>query len=306
MNNFIKKTLFLIGIMIISYLFLGLLANGYTDPFYLRFTSPKQKSLIIGSSRAAQGIMPSVLNTTLDAKRFINPIYNYSFTILHSPYGNTYYKAIEAKLDKHTTNGLFILDVNPWTISSDKSINYERETKKELGKLKYFNMYPNYDYLINAYKKSIFTTLSNQFVKDTTLKLHDNGWMEVSVKFNIKQFEKSKIEKVKMYKKNNLLRFNISTDRIQWLGKTIDLLNKHGNVILVRVPVSDEILEIEDKLIENFDSLIKTKFKDIPYLNYKNVNKDYLYIDGNHLYKESSKEFSKKLATDINELYLNE
>ena len=39
--------------------------NGKIDGFYLRFTTPKQHSLVIGNSRAAQGIVPSVVNESL-------------------------------------------------------------------------------------------------------------------------------------------------------------------------------------------------------------------------------------------------
>ena len=159
MRKFIHKILILVIGILSSYIFLGFFADGYTDPFYLRFTSPKQKSLIIGTSRAAQGIRPSIMDSVLDAKRFNIPIYNFAFTILHSPYGKTYYNAIDSKLVKDNFNGLFIVAVDPWSISLRTNLNYDIESKKELSKLIYFNMNPNYDYLMNAYKSSMFNLL---------------------------------------------------------------------------------------------------------------------------------------------------
>jgi hypothetical protein len=82
------------------------------------------------------------------------------------------------------------------------------------------------------------------------------------------------------------------------------LLKKHGKVVLVRIPVSEEILKIENKLCISFDSIIESRFVDVPYLNYKNEAKKYMYIDGVHLYKKSGKEFTKQLANDINSLRL--
>ena len=41
------------------------LADGTTDDAYLKFTTPKQGSLILGSSIAAQGIHPKELNAVL-------------------------------------------------------------------------------------------------------------------------------------------------------------------------------------------------------------------------------------------------
>ena len=36
-------------------------ADGYSDAFYLKFTSSKKSNLILGTSKAAQGLQPDVL-----------------------------------------------------------------------------------------------------------------------------------------------------------------------------------------------------------------------------------------------------
>ncbi|QOD61513.1 hypothetical protein H9I45_03420 [Polaribacter haliotis] len=305
MKNFIIKITFLVTTILITYILLGFLADGTTDPFYLRFTSPKQKSLILGTSRAAQGIRPQILNSVIDKNILNHSIYNFAFTILHSPYGETYYKAIKSKLDENSFNGLFILSVDPWSISQRTNLNYDIESKKELSKLTFFNMNPNYDYLVNSYKNSMFNLLINKFNRDSTLLLHKNGWLEVNINMEKNDLRKRTLSKIEVYKENGKI-YEISDKRIFWLDKTIQLLKKHGRVILVRIPVNKEILAVENELCENFDSIINTRFNNLLYLNYKEDSNNYTFIDGNHLYKASGKFFSKKLANDINNLSFNE
>ncbi|MCY0969567.1 hypothetical protein ACM642_10780 [Chryseobacterium sp. CY353] len=58
MKKFILKLFFWIIPIIAIHYFLGGFAGGNTDSFYKRFTSPQQSNLILGNSRAAQGIRP--------------------------------------------------------------------------------------------------------------------------------------------------------------------------------------------------------------------------------------------------------
>ena len=303
MKKFLHKIILLICIVCSTYLLLGFLGDGYTDPFYLRFTSPKQKSLILGTSRAAQGIQPQVLNKLIKGD-FDLPIYNYSFTMLHSPYGETYYNAIVEKLDEDTVNGLFIITVDPWSVSTRTIIDYPIETKKELGKLTYFNMYPNYDYLANAYRETVFKLLGKVFEKNKgAYRLHDDGWLEVDISMGKKVLMERTKKSVNGYRLENLPIYKISEERLNWLKKTVLKLEKHGKVIFIRMPVDFGILKSDNKLCKNFDSIIKTTYKHVPYLNYKQVGDQYTYIEGIHLYKDSGKKFSEKLAKDINNLF---
>ncbi|WP_418637693.1 hypothetical protein [Winogradskyella sp.] len=299
----VKITVTLVFILTI-YGILGFLADGYTDPFYLRFTSTKQQSLILGTSRAAQGIRPQIVDSVLERK-VGKSIYNFSFTLLDSPYGETYYNAIQSKLDNSTKDGLFIVTVDPWSVSSRNDFSYEIESKKVLGKLTFFNMNPNYDYLIHAYNQSVFSILLAKFKKKPPLFLHKDGWLEVSVSMDSLDINKRVNTKISDYK-TNLTIYKISENRINWLARTIDLLNNYGNVILVRIPVGNQILAIEDQLYKPFDSLMISRFKNIPYLNFVNDGKKYQFVDGNHLYKKSAKHFSIALAKQINKMFLDE
>ena len=306
MIRFITKIVSLCSVVALTYIALGFLADGYSDPFYLRFTSSKQKSMILGTSRAAQGVVPEILNNLIERKNYEGSIYNYSFTVLHSPFGKTYYKAIEEKLDKDTKNGLFIVTVDPWSIASRIDIDHDRETELELSKINTFNSFPNYDYLKNAYQESFFYLLKKKTFSSKTTFLHEDGWLEVSIDTTRSLILKSMTEKISDYKYNQLPQYKISKNRLEYLKKTVKFLKNKGKVILVRLPVDKKMLAIENELSPKFNKKMKDLGKDIGslYLNYD--DNGYLFPDGHHLYKESGKEFSVKLANDINQLYLNE
>ena len=95
MKKFLIKLLLFLSVVILTFGYIFSFADGYTDPFYMRFTTAKQKNLIIGTSRAAQGIQPQILNKKLNLKFF-----NYAFTVMHSPFGETYLNSIKSKLDE--------------------------------------------------------------------------------------------------------------------------------------------------------------------------------------------------------------
>lgn len=148
-------------------------ADGYTDPFYLRFTSEKQENLILGTSRSAQGILPSVLEKEIDKSFF-----NFSFTILHSPYGDVYLDAIKHKLKKKSNDQVFILAVDPWSISSSSSDpNDNREFREKdliLDNMHLFNYSPNFEYLLKNLDGN-YTNIFNSPKGDNKMFLHKNG-----------------------------------------------------------------------------------------------------------------------------------
>lgn len=305
MKSFIKKITVLFLFVIVIYVSLGFLADGYTDAFYSRFTVPKQSSLIIGTSRVAQGIHPSVLNEKLDATKYQLPVYNFGFTILDSPYGKTYYNLIVNKLKENTNNGIFILDINPWGLSSRKELKKPRESERQISKITYTSLNPNYDYLRNGYKGTMFGLIYKKIKRDTTLFLNENGRLLVNVDMSSSEVSRRTVGKIKTYKRNRE-EFKFSLKRLEWLKKTVSFLSKKGKVIFVRMPINKEILELENSLIPNFDELIVDSFPNVTYLNYKNQREGLVFIDGNHLYKKSGKGFTELLAKDIERISKNE
>ena len=106
MKLFFIKISFLVTVVFISiYCLLYYLPDGYKDVYYKRFSTPRATSLIIGTSRAAQGIFPVILEKELIKENYSLPIFNYSFTLHHSPFGEPYNNSIKLKL-KHTDNKL--------------------------------------------------------------------------------------------------------------------------------------------------------------------------------------------------------
>lgn len=89
----IKIFLFLIPVLA-WFLILGSFADGNTDNYYQHFTSPKPYNLILGSSRAAQGINPNILEKNLPDRKFDN----FALTVVDSPYVEIYLDAIKKKI----------------------------------------------------------------------------------------------------------------------------------------------------------------------------------------------------------------
>lgn len=294
MKRYIIQLGIFIGISSVSFLLLLLKADGKSDPFYLRFTTPKQNNLIIGLSRAAQGIQPQRLKNIIGAD-----FYNYSFTITDSPYGPAYYKSIQKKLDESTQNGIFIIEVSPWGICAasanpNDSLLFE-ENEACVGKMNDVNRYPNYEYLL--------TFFSGQFDKIflrpmKTMLLHDDGWLEVTIPMDSAVVALRAHNKIKFYKEINLPQYKYSTLRYAYLMKTIDLLKDHGTVYLVRLPIHPEMKEVEHLFMHDFnEKMIElSKQKNVPYLDLTKYNSDFIYTDGNHLYKESGKIVSDTIA----------
>ena len=81
MKRFIVQFSIIALIALSLFIWIFSFADGTNDPFYLRFTSPKQNNLIIGTSRAAQGLQPKILNGICQTE-----FYNYAFTLGRSPF----------------------------------------------------------------------------------------------------------------------------------------------------------------------------------------------------------------------------
>jgi hypothetical protein len=275
-------------------------ADGSTDPFYLRFASPRQSSLILGTSRAAQGIQPKILDEILESDKN-HKFYNYAFTLGHSPYGPTYLQSIKTKINSKTNKGVFIVTVDPWAISSTKEnpndFSNFREKERILGKVTINNVSPNIQYLLFGFEGSYINILKNKY-QNTALFLHKDGWLEVDVPMDSVSVNKRISQKIRNYRNINLPLFHFSELRLLYLEKTIMYLKEYGSVYLARLPVHPKMLEIEKSLMPDFDEKINqlVKSRKIPYLDMTNNNEQYEFIDGNHLYKTSGAEVSKKIA----------
>ena len=310
---------FLIKSSVFLFLLLGTItvvffkADGHTDPFYVRFTAPKQTSLILGTSKAAQGLRPSILNEKLNR----NDIFNYAFTLRISPYGPVYLESIKNKLKKNSNGGIFILAVDTWSIFTDTDTPNNPETFKEnsrfLPKITIPDANPNINYLLSGYEDMYVKILYNK----SFMFLNDNGWLEVYINNyknklisttthrsfyfdslrHVKHFEASitrYLNKTKTYKYSQL--------RLEYLKKTIKFLKTRGEVYLVRLPVHNDMIEIENSIMSDFNSTMTTISNDfsIDYYDLTYLNSSCNFNDANHLNRESTTFVSKELAKKIN------
>lgn len=270
----------------------------YADPFYEKFTTPKQYSMILGASRALRGIRPQVLDSSLSKNNYALPTYNFSFTIKQASYGKSYLQAVKRKLDSSVTNQLFIVTVNPWMLAN-RTPNARVESDSILLEDPPHNMLnmtatPNFEYLIKNFR---FFNFRHIFRKEN--KLHKDGWLEPNLRpYTSEQFLERKQSNVSLYI-NMAKDSRISKYRLYWLQNTILYLKRYGRVVVVRMPVDKEFLVVENKFWKNFDSEMEniTASESIDYFNFS-VNKWSTY-DGQHLDKNGSKLFSRALSDSI-------
>ncbi|HPE40214.1 MAG TPA: hypothetical protein PLI77_03900 [Bacteroidales bacterium] len=299
MKRFLKQFLLFSILPVAVFLITSIIyADGFIDPFYLRFTTPKQQNLIIGTSRAAQGILPSVLKSNLN-----KDFYNYSFTVSHSPFGEAYYNSIIRKLNKRTKDGIFIISVDPFSITS----HYDNDGKesfvneKMIEKQMTVSMNPNIEFIIKnglSPWRAIFS--HHKIVKNEITFLHKDGWMEVKYPWTAEKYKTNLEVKMKDYRKNQMNRKR-SSHRVYYLKKTIQSLQKYGKVYLVRIPTAKEMYDLENDLLPNFNYRIQEiadQYK-VPYIDCSKDFSIYQTTDGNHLFHPSAKRFTQALCDSI-------
>jgi len=266
------------------------------DEFYVRFTTPKANSLVIGSSRAAQGFVP---------EEWPRPISNFAFTMANSPYGEVYNRAIFEKLEM-TSAGDVIVEVNPLTFSFDTVENPLQddalfaEKGKHLDRMHFFNNDPNLEYLFTSFDGPLIKL----WAEPSKYNLHEDGWLEVGGDAHVDPIARQvTIDKAKSNYQKVFLTKRLSQDRIAAFRELLATLRPIKNVHLVRFPVSPEMLKLEHDYCPEFDSLMETMANaaGIDYLNYAKESDVYVTNDLHHLNKKFGRLFTKKLSEDIDQ-----
>ena len=296
MRHFLLKISVALLIAFAMHFAAGYFSGGKTDDYYLRFTTPSAKSMIIGSSRAAQGIQPDSLNEVCKLFGYDTPIFNFAFTSMASPYGEIYTKTIQSKLDTSTNSGLFIVCVEPYMLGGLSADNLV-EKNGPLNDLHFLKSYPNWEYLLKRYSygwgRMALTSLG---LYNSTSELHSNGWLEINVIVDSVN-AKNRAYDVLHDKRNDIGKFSLSPYRLHWLRETITLLQRYGNVVLVRVPVSREFYEFEQLLSPAFDQtmLEEARYHQIVYKNFQDQSESLTFKDGHHMQLTSTARFSSTL-----------
>ena len=155
MKKFLSKIILFLLLITSIVSFILVKYGGFVDYFYLKFTSPKQTSMILGDSRSFQGIQPKVINRCLKNQGYHLPMFNYSFTISQVAYGKPYRQSVQNKLDENSKNGLFILNVSPWLLAQREKDDFKKNIFEEQNQpphnMKFVDVNPNYEYFFRNY-----------------------------------------------------------------------------------------------------------------------------------------------------------
>ena len=265
-------------------------------PRTVKFMTEKHPfSIIAGSSRAGQAGDPFSLSI---AENF----YNTAFSNTHSPFNSAYVNGIKNFTDwNDSTNRITLIEVNPWTIRT-------AENKPENPGEEYFNLYnPEEGYLslwrifindigLGKSFRSLFYEDVQKIDEGGRLRVEfDSFWMYNNQSASLKK-------KINAYKNSpEFMRGHVSDYRIKNLEELIGYGKKHGRVVMLRFPISNEMLEIEDQMHPGFNremSEIAGK-AGIEYLDLTVWNHRFSTTDGNHIWNTDVPRFSKMLNDSI-------
>ena len=288
-----------LGLVVATAVFcLYLTADGRSDAYYLRFTSPRQQSLILGTSRAAQGIQPAVINDMLGR----DDVYNFSFTVGTSPYGEAYGELIQRKLAPPDGRpDLFILAVDPWSLSVSCASGPDtlclEERDRFTGQLRRVASRPNLEYLYHYYDDPLYRIA---WPASYSMEVQADGWLRVDLPMTQEAREANRIAKVEVYRRH-ARNWRLSPHRIRGLLELISSLRERGEVYLVRLPVDRLMMDIENDYAPGFaDSLRSWSAKTAtPLLDLTPNNPSYETLDGHHLEQASGRRASRAIAEFI-------
>ncbi len=297
MKHFLVKfsTCCLILIICVSVFFTLIDIKGWSDSTYKHFTSKGQKSLIVGTSRAAQGVVPAILNERLKTSGVYIPFYNFSLNVSESPFGELYYNAIRKKLgDTPEHNSIFVICVDPYALSDTEDElfpgNKRREYGGRLDKICHFCR-PNFSYLFRYCRPNEWRNQYYEF-------LHDDGWLQINAEIDSSSVASRTEAKMNDY---NQIFISQSEYRLRWLGRIIQLFQENGQVFLVRLPISKPMMQWEDEKWLDFNDDMRRIAKEfgVCYFDFTDQNEKYRTTDGNHIYKDDAALFSSALCDSI-------
>lgn len=304
MIKFIKKTVIYIILCLVILTCILYKYSGYVDIFYDKFTTPNESSMIIGDSRAMQGVRPSILNKILETNTnnsYSLPVLNYAFTINQAFVGPLYRKSILKKLDKTTSSGVFLISITPMMLSSDIDNDNTKDefTEKDAPphNMLFVNNNPNYEHFFRNIK---YFNIKNIIKKEYMT--HKDGWLEMkNISTNKNALKNIKYSELEGYADMMANLRKKSLYRLKSLDTLVGSLKKYGDVFLFRMPLDKEFRDLENNYQPNFNFQMDSisKKNNIHYINFGLTDSVCKTFDGHHLDIESSKIFSKRLSDSI-------
>ncbi len=291
MKPFVWHTLLWAGLLLSSVAYVLWQADGRADPFYLKLSSPRQPNLILGTSKAAQGLQPHILQQELGTT-----FYNYAFALYASPYGRVYLHSIQQKLDTTVSDQTFILAVDAWSLCSQSPdpCNLEdfRENESFLAGLRHVNQHPNFTYLLRYFDGQYYQIIA----PNTPALLHDDGWLDVSLEIDSVSLQRRVAFTLTDYRAK-AERYRFSAMRLVYLQKTIEHLKHYGQVYLVRLPVHPQLMALETALLPDFEQKLQPACDlATDYVDLTSWGASFTYTDGIHLTQTSGKHVSRLIA----------
>jgi hypothetical protein len=201
--------------------------------------------------------------------------------------------------------------VSPWTLVKDSEDDdstqfFEVQKKLFVGNLESSSSNPNFEYLIHHWENR-FEPFSRMFKYLIHYKgmavLHADGWLEITTNMDSASNNKRIKRSLQETMNRNLF---LSNTRLNYLDKIIRYVDKYGEVVIIRMPVTRQMAAIEQQKYPNFDSIIQNiAFKNkVRYFNFSSLSGQFRTVDAYHLYKEDGAIFTNLLCDSI-AAYLN-
>ena len=300
---FLTKIFLFGNLCFIGFYFILSFEKGNADPIHQKLIGPKRSSFILGNSKYSQGILPSVLNEKLEKYGF-QPIYNFALGVNASSYSPHYLAAIKNKLNTEGTDGIFILGVDPYSLTLTNDLlnaNPEEwpDSSLPLAIHSLFPIGPHVPYLLKWYPYPYYEILI-RYKRPANEILHSDGWLEVRVPMDTSNVNWRKSRILNSLKKN-ISQISLSEQRFDYLEKTISYLQNYGKVYLVRFPSDPDLMAYENSAFPDFDSKVQDLSDEyrVSYFNFIHLADSLVYTDGLHPYVDSGILLSKRIASLI-------
>lgn len=273
------------------------LADGSFSLGLYKVSGPRQENLVIGTSRIAQALQPSTLKNEMGVD-----FLNFAIDVTTTSYSEMYNKAIQSKIDPATTNGTFILSLDPWSLCREqnpetKELLYpEKETA--LAKTWSFNAPLNIEYLIHDCNKGWGSILLAHLENNKTVNCHKDGWVEVEPTSTDSAFRQARKENKIKARRLELENTRFAQDRLIALEELIVFLKSKGDVYFVRLPVDPDFFQLEEELMPDFDQVVDSIMHkyEVSYYDMQHLNGEVEFNDGHHINKKFAPFVSQKVA----------